>query len=138
MKNGSWLLLSLAILLHLTAAQLREGDQEVLGKICQTWSDLPPSWVPKDIPNACQWEGITCSPTNTSVVDINLVGISGPLFEGLGNLTALEGFQCRFCNFKQTPIPSSFVNLTNLAVLNAPAGNITGPLPDLSGLENLA
>lgn len=81
--------------------------------------------------SACDWVGVTCDGTNSSVVELRLpaVGLVGAVPPGtIGKLSQLQVLSLR-SNRLSGPLPSDFSNLTLLRSLYLQDNNFTGDLP---------
>lgn len=80
---------------------------------------------------ACDWVGVTCDGTNSSVLELRLpaVGLVGPVPPGtIGKLSQLQVLSLR-SNGLSGPVPSDFSNLTLLRSLYLQDNNFSGDFP---------
>jgi Leucine-rich repeat (LRR) protein len=79
----------------------------------------------------CNFSGVTCDASNSSVVAINLTGV--PLHDGvlpteISLLDALSSLTVAVCSLSG-PIPASISSMPLLRYLNLSNNNLTGPFP---------
>ncbi|GJN18428.1 hypothetical protein PR202_gb05591 [Eleusine coracana subsp. coracana] len=90
--------------------------------------------------SACSWFGVTCDPTNSTVVDVRLpgVGIVGAVPPGtFGRLPNLRVLSLR-SNRVLGALPSDILALPNLKSLFLQRNDISGPIPaGITGLASL-
>ncbi|KAF6158622.1 hypothetical protein GIB67_040136 [Kingdonia uniflora] len=88
------------------------------------------TWVDSDS-TPCSWAGITCSPHNNRVTQIDLPnkGFNGYIPSQLGAISTLKRLSLFHNNFTK-PIPSLLFNASNLVFLDLSHNRFTGGIPD--------
>ncbi|KAK9743106.1 hypothetical protein RND81_03G218300 [Saponaria officinalis] len=88
----------------------------------------------------CAWAGVTCGSKHNrvTVLDLNSLGLSGPLFKVIQNFTSLVTLFADYNTFTGT-IPQSIGRMRNLTYLGLGANKLSGTLPvslfNLSSLQ---
>jgi hypothetical protein len=94
-------------------------------------------WVQNNPADVCSWYGITCNPSGTNVLRIELSGkrLIGTLPPSLEALLELEVFDVSD-NFLEGALPS-LTGLVKLKAFDAQSNNLFFSIPPLSGLTSL-
>ncbi|KAG2259740.1 hypothetical protein Bca52824_079034 [Brassica carinata] len=124
-------------------------DLEALRDFINELAPKPDSWTFSSSGDCCEWEGITCSNSSSSlrlndpentvrVTTLKLVNkkLSGKLSESFGRLHQLRVLNLS-CNFVSGSIPSSVFNLKNLEALDLSSNLFTGLIPESLNLPSL-
>ncbi|XP_057448831.1 probable LRR receptor-like serine/threonine-protein kinase At3g47570 [Lotus japonicus] len=136
------LLFTLNSLLFTTAsASSNETDHFALLKFKEAISSDPygilDSW--NSSTHFCKWHGVTCSPLNQRVTELNLQGyrLQGPISPQVGNLSSLINLNLQNNSFYGT-IPQELGHLYQLQLLWLNNNSLVGEIPsNLTGWSNL-
>ncbi|KAF5748659.1 LRR receptor-like serine/threonine-protein kinase RPK2 [Tripterygium wilfordii] len=94
-------------------------------------NNLLSGWNPTT--HFCTWYGVTCDPTSTRVVALNITGnvdsLAGTISSSIGNLTELRVLSLPHHAFSGE-IPSTVEELKSLEVLELQGNNLSGKIPD--------
>ncbi|MEE9414007.1 MAG: leucine-rich repeat domain-containing protein, partial [Acidimicrobiales bacterium] len=102
------------------------------------WADAA-TWVSDDDP--CGWEGVTCSGSNVTALDLSNKGVNGPVPTVFGGLTTLETLDLSsdtgFAPNTIDSIPASIADLDALRILDLANTGLTAVPPEIGGLARL-
>ncbi|XP_008450168.2 LRR receptor-like serine/threonine-protein kinase HSL2 [Cucumis melo] len=92
------------------------------------------NWVPNQAHNACNWTGITCDPTNSSVLSIDLSnsGFVGGFPFVFCRIPTLKSLSISNTSLNGTLLSPSFSLCSHLQLLNLSSNLLVGTLPDFS------
>ncbi|PKA53814.1 putative LRR receptor-like serine/threonine-protein kinase [Apostasia shenzhenica] len=97
------------------------------------------SW--NDSVDFCRWPGVTCSgrrhPQRATGLELDALGLSGPISPAIGNLTFLRSLVLSYNNFSG-PIPGEIGSLSQLVNLTLRRNSLSGEIPpSLTRCSNL-
>ncbi|KAI3814589.1 hypothetical protein L1987_14229 [Smallanthus sonchifolius] len=134
-------LFSLFTLHHRVTSDLTQETQALQTLISKLRHDPRYSWNPSEF--VCNWRGVTCDPTNSSVISLRLPGarLVGEIPSNtIGTLSHLRILSLR-SNALTGGIPSDFSNLISLRSVYLQNNNFSGEFPasmlNMTGLEHL-
>lgn len=113
-------------------------DYDILIRIKNTHFDDPKgclnNWVPNQAHNPCNWTGITCDSTNSSVLSIDLSdsGVSGGFPFEFCRISSLKSLSISNCSVNGTLLSPSFSLCSHLQLLNLSSNLLVGNLPEFS------
>jgi Leucine-rich repeat (LRR) protein len=94
-----------------------------------------------DDDDSAQVASVTCSGTSITALSLDTLGITGPLPQSIGSLTALTQIKLDRNPLMTGTLPSALLALTALEVLQITSAGLTGPIPaaisSLTKLTNL-
>ncbi|XP_038904561.1 LRR receptor-like serine/threonine-protein kinase HSL2 [Benincasa hispida] len=92
------------------------------------------SWVPNQAHNPCNWTGITCDSTNSSLLSIDLSdsGVTGGFPFDFCRIQTLKSLSISNSSVNGSLLSPSFSLCSNLHVLNLSVNSLVGNLPEFS------
>ncbi|KAI9096399.1 hypothetical protein K1719_026118 [Acacia pycnantha] len=129
------LLLLLLFQVLFIAAQNSNQDLSALSSLTESWKNKPPNWVGAD-PCGGGWDGIGCTKSRVTTIQLSSMNLKGSLTEDIGRLTELRTLDLSSNKGMSGRIPAEIGNLRNLQTLSLVGCDFFGPIPDSLGALN--
>lgn len=135
------LLLLLLTVFLLAEVELISGttdsrDGAVLQSLVQQWQDVPPSWRESNDPCGSPWEGVNCTGSRVTMIQLSSQNIKGRIDGDIGVLTELKTLDLSFNKGLTGSISPSIGDLKKLNILILAGCGFTGSIP--AEIGNLA
>eukprot|EP01018_Ginkgo_biloba_P022108 Gb_10155 [translate_table: standard] len=112
-------------------------DGVILMALKSEWQNTPPNWRGAD-PCGFIWQGVNCTDSEVTLLNLSNMNISGTLASDIGSLVGLRALDLSYNKGLTGPIPISIGNLINLETLIAIGCGFTGQIPnELGNLKSL-
>ncbi|KAK4259713.1 hypothetical protein QN277_006018 [Acacia crassicarpa] len=136
-QRNTVVLLPLLLLFHVLfiAAQNSNQDFTALSSLTEFWENKPPSWVGTD-PCGGGWDGIGCTKSRVTAIQLLSMNLKGSLTGDIGRLTELRTLDLSYNKGLSGRIPAEIGNLRNLQTLSLVGCDFFGPIPDSLGALN--
>ena len=134
--------------LHLVSSQLPSNHTNTMTRLYQmiqneNITDSPFPWKNvRNDSNPCSWKGVSCSPNNSSIVELSLseFSISNPqILPVLCQINSLESLDVSRNHLSSIPIEfiTGCGGISGLRLLNFSRNRLAGPSPTFNGFRNL-
>ncbi|KAL5856377.1 hypothetical protein ACOSQ3_003835 [Xanthoceras sorbifolium] len=124
--------LSVCFQFLIIAAVTNNEDGAILNSLKGIWKGLPPNWVGSD-PCGDQWEGIECSRSRVTSIQLSSMGLKGTLSGDITGLSELQTLDLSYNKDLRGSIPISIRDLKKLTNLILVGCSLSGPIPDSIG-----
>ncbi|KAK4259715.1 hypothetical protein QN277_006019 [Acacia crassicarpa] len=129
------LLLLLLFQFLFIAAHDSNQDFTALSSLTESWGNKPPNWVGTD-PCGGGWDGIGCTKSRVTTIQLPSMNLTGRLTDDIGGLTELGTLDLSYNKGMSGRIPPEIGNLRKLRTLSLVGCGFFGPIPDSLGALN--